>query len=116
MVPTFLQMRWIESPPYFYTASAVGWDVAAAYISKLIGSFQHHKFGPITETDPVFQELSKTVKNDSPMLPHYLLDIYWENYIICEIGLSQEQLCHVITAIMTGIHNVSPTKADHMQD
>ena len=38
VVPTALQMGWIESPPYFCAASETGRDVAAQYVETPIGS------------------------------------------------------------------------------
>lgn len=44
VVPTSLQMGWIESPPYFCAASETGRDVAAQYAEAPIGSLPDHKF------------------------------------------------------------------------
>jgi hypothetical protein len=44
VVPTLLQMGWVESPPYFCAASKTAWDVAVDYIKTTIGSLPEHKF------------------------------------------------------------------------
>ncbi len=44
VVPTSLQMGWVESPPYFCTALETAHDVAVDYINTSIGSLPVHKF------------------------------------------------------------------------
>ena len=47
VVPTSLQMGWIESPPYFCAgASETGRDVAQQYAETPVGSLPSHKFLP----------------------------------------------------------------------
>ena len=50
VVPTLLQMGWIESPPYFCAASETGRDVAAQYVETPRGSMDRHKFHAHTTT------------------------------------------------------------------
>jgi hypothetical protein len=42
--PTLLQMRWVESPPYFCAATETARDIASDYCDTPIGSLLHHKF------------------------------------------------------------------------
>jgi len=42
VVPTSLQMGWVESPPYFCAASETARDVAVEYIETPIGSLPQH--------------------------------------------------------------------------
>ena len=51
VVPTSLQMGWIESPPYFCTVSETGRDVAEQYIKNPVGSLAEHKFVDLTEVN-----------------------------------------------------------------
>ena len=44
VIPTSLQMGWIESPPFFCAASETGRDVAEQYVETRIGSLPDHKF------------------------------------------------------------------------
>ena len=44
VIPTSLQMGWIESPPYFCAASETGRDVAQDYVETKVGSLPAHKF------------------------------------------------------------------------
>jgi hypothetical protein len=42
IVPTSLQMGWIESPPFFCAASETGRDVAVEYLETPMGSLPEH--------------------------------------------------------------------------
>jgi hypothetical protein len=44
VVPTSLQMGWVESPPFFCAASEVAQDVAQDYCETKLGSLPSHKF------------------------------------------------------------------------
>ena len=44
VVPSLLQMGWVESAPYFCTASKTARDIAVKYIETKIGSLPEHKF------------------------------------------------------------------------
>jgi hypothetical protein len=44
VVPTSLQMGWVESPPYFCTATKTSRDMAMHYCTSKIGTLQNHKF------------------------------------------------------------------------
>jgi hypothetical protein len=44
VVPTSLQMGWVESPPYFCTATETARDVTTDYINQSVGTLQKHKF------------------------------------------------------------------------
>ena len=44
VVPTSLQMGWVESPPYFCAASETARDVAMDYANTTVGSLPPHKF------------------------------------------------------------------------
>ena len=43
VVPTSLQMGWIESPPYSCTVSETGRDVVEQYIKTPVGSLAEHR-------------------------------------------------------------------------
>ena len=44
VVPTYLQMGWIKSPPYFCAASETARDVAQQYSETPVGTLPNHKF------------------------------------------------------------------------
>ena len=57
VVPTSLQMGWIESPPYFCAAAETAWDVAQQYAETPIGLLPRHKFLAHTATGSDFEAL-----------------------------------------------------------
>eukprot|EP00986_Skeletonema_menzelii_P015471 scaffold11865_cov248-Skeletonema_menzelii.AAC.1 len=50
LIPTSLQMGWVESPGYFCAASETARDVADTYVRTPIGSLGSHKFLHLTQT------------------------------------------------------------------
>jgi hypothetical protein len=44
VVPTWLQMGWVELPPNFCAATKMAWDIATEYIKMELGMRPHHKF------------------------------------------------------------------------
>ncbi len=44
VVPTSLQMGWVESPPYFCTATETSCDISTEYIETLVNSIPRHVF------------------------------------------------------------------------
>ena len=113
VIPTSLQMGWIESPPYFCAASETARDVAEQYMQLPIGSLQPHKFLPLTE-----------LVNDINDLPQYhadndwrfMLEVYMDDYIGLAIPTSRAQLQHYANSIMYGIHDIFPPSADDDED
>ena len=59
VVLTSLQMEWMESPPYFCTASETGHDVAARYAEAPIGTLKDHKFLKLTEVCQSFSPFQR---------------------------------------------------------
>jgi hypothetical protein len=107
VVPTSLQMGWFESPPYFCLASKTARDIAEVYTNTPVGSLPPHKFTHHTHRDA---EASKLPKNsDTQTMLQYGLEVYMDDFMSVVIPTSQEQLDHVATAVMTGIHNVFPS-------
>lgn len=58
MVPTSLQMGWIESLPYFCTASETARDVGTTYAENPIRQTNDHKFLPKTQLHDNFPHLN----------------------------------------------------------
>ena len=57
VVPTSLQMGWVEFPPYFCALSETGRDVAEQYIETPVGSLAEHKFVKLTEVNSYIADL-----------------------------------------------------------
>jgi hypothetical protein len=107
VVPTSLQMGWVESPAFFCAASEMGSDVAQQYAETKVESLPRHKF--------LDHSMAST---DVEMLPaqkpgplKYLVDVYVDDYINVAIPTSKEQLEHVSNAVLHGIHDVFPANS-----
>ena len=113
VVPTSLQMGWVESPPYFCAASETGRDVAEKYAEMELGSLPDHKFieyamgGEDIKALPT-QSADKDLK--------YFLDVYVDDYLAMAVATSQEQVRHVANAVLTGVHDVFPSDDDDEND
>ncbi len=109
VVPTSLQMGWVESPPYFCAASETARDITMEYANTKVGLLPAHKFTHYTQGD-----------NKATLLPgeetgacpgrglRYSVEVYVDNFMSIVIPTSKAQLDHVANAIMRGIHDVFP--------
>jgi hypothetical protein len=104
MVLTSLQMRWVESPPFFCAASETTRDVAQDYLKMTIGTLPLHKFIHYVIGNQAYNELPE--RYDLFNFFRYLLKVYVDDFISPVIPCSQEQLRHVSTSTMMGIHDV----------
>ncbi len=105
VVPTSLQMGWVESPLYFCAATETARDIASDYCDTPVRSLPHHKFAMHVTGAKEFNELPRT---SEIVCFFYALEVYVDDFMSIVIPTSREQLEHVATAIMTGIHNVFP--------
>jgi hypothetical protein len=106
VVPTSLQMGWVESPPFFCAASETARDVAQDYCETPIGSLPPHKFTHYVIGNPAYEELPESDPTGGAF--RYLLEVYVDDFVSLVIPTSREQLRHVSTGTMTGIHDVFP--------
>jgi hypothetical protein len=109
VVPTSLQMGWVESPPHICAATKTARDIASEYCDTTIGSIPPHKFVKYVTEDEAFNELPVTVEGGGTNAGlHYALEVFVDDFMSIVIPTSQEQLEHVAAAVMTGIHDVFP--------
>jgi hypothetical protein len=107
VVPTLLQMGWVESPPYFCTtATETARDIALEYGDTPIGSLLPHKFVTHVTGDKDFNALPASLEDHNHC--RYGLEVYDDDFMSVVIPTSSDQLEHIATAVMTGIHNVFP--------
>lgn len=106
VVPNSLQMGWVESPGCFGTASETARDVAAQYAERPVGSLPRHKFIKHAMSGEAIQQLPKSVETNDL---RYFIDVYVDDFFPMAIATSQEQLQHVATAVLMGVHDVFPT-------
>jgi hypothetical protein len=106
LVPTLLQMGWVESPPFFCAASEMARNVAQDYCETKRGTLPDHKFTNYVIGNKAYDELLE--KYDKENSFRYLFKVYVDDFISLVIPSSREQLCHVSTGTMNGIHDVFP--------
>ena len=115
VVPTSLQMGWIESPPYFCTASETARDVAAQYAELPMGQLDDHPLLHRTTTHGDYAALPPLrAPTDHPL--QYLVELYMDDFINVAIPACQRDLDHLATATMSGIHDVFPAAPDPTAD
>ncbi len=90
VVPTSLQMGWVESPPCFCAASETARDVAQDYCEAKIGTLPPHKFTNYVTGNQAYDELPE--RNDSGNNFRYLLKVYVDDFVSLVIPMSRKQL------------------------
>ena len=115
VIPTSLQMGWIESPPYFCAASETARDIASQYAELPMEGVDPHHLLHHTKTNPEYAKLPETRrKSDPPM--RYIMEVYVDDFIDIVIPTCQQDLDHIATATMTGIHDVFPPAPTQSSD
>jgi hypothetical protein len=76
------------------------------YTKNPISLLPPHKFVKYTKGDPEYKPLPESQKGNNGYL--YMLEVYVDNFMSLIIPASQEQIRHIATAVMTGIHDVFP--------
>jgi hypothetical protein len=114
VIPTSLQIGWVELPPYFCAAMETAQDVTTKYIDMPVGSLPPHKFEKYIVGNVDYNTLPNTSTPLKGFL--YMVEVYVDDFMNLVIPVSQEQLRHVATAVMTGIHDVFPPDADDSND
>jgi hypothetical protein len=66
VIPTSLQMGWVESPPYFCAAMETVRDIALDYCNTPIGSLPPHKFDKHLMGDKDYNTLPTKAAGDDP--------------------------------------------------
>ena len=89
VVPTSLQMGWVESPPYFCAATEMARDIASDYCDTPVGSLPHHKFATHATGDKKLNELPRTSEIVGFF---YALEGYVDDFMSIVIPTSREQL------------------------
>jgi hypothetical protein len=114
VVPMSLQMGWVESPPYFCTATETTRDVTTEYTDMPVGTLPHHKFNKYIIGDAEYDALPETSIRNTGFA--YMVEVYVDDFMSLVIPVSRDQLRHVATAVMTGIHDVIPPDNDDSND
>jgi len=104
VIPNSLQMGWVESPTYFCAASETARDVATQYIEHPVGTIPDHPFAHLAMTS----DSINTIRPDSSGSFKYLMEVYVDDFIPMASPTTKEQLRHIASAVMHGIHDVFP--------
>jgi hypothetical protein len=115
VIPTSLQMGWIESPPYFCAASETARDVAECYIEMPVGSITDHKFLQHTTSSAPYNTFLLEPTQERNEL-RYLIDVYVDDFIGLVIPTCQQHMDHVANGMMYAIHDVFPQEEDPSED
>ena len=102
VVPTSLQMGWVESPPFFCAASETARDIAGIYCETGLGTLPDHKFLQYAIGNEAYEALPGS--NDGML--RYLLEVYVDDYLSLVIPASRKHLRHVSNGTMMAIHDV----------
>ena len=105
VIPTSLQMGWIESPTYFCAASETARDVAATYSNMPLGDIPTHKFLPFTQSQPEYQNLPLDSYSDQFM---YMIEVFVDDFIELAIPIRQGHLDHCANSTMRAVHDIFP--------
>ncbi len=114
VIPTLLQMGWVESPPYFCATTETLLDVATKYTEAKLNSLTPHKFEKFVVGPSEYQALPEAGIN--PIGFAYMVKVYVDDFMSLVIPVSREQLRHVANVIMHGIHDVFPPDAEDSND
>jgi hypothetical protein len=114
VVPTSLQMGWVESPPYFCAATETSRDISTEYIETEVNSLHRHKFEHYVVGASAYTDLLES--GQDPQGFRYMVEVYVDDFMSLVIPVSREQLRHVANAIMHGIHDVFPPDNNDDED
>jgi hypothetical protein len=73
VVPTSLQMGWVESPPYFCAATETSRNITTKYCKTEIGTLPIHKFDDLVSSNDAVGELPNTSATNTLM--RYLIEV-----------------------------------------
>ncbi len=86
VIPTSLQMGWVESPPFFCAASEIAQDVTQDYCKMNDGTLPQHKFTHNVVGNLAYNELPE--QDDLFKFFQYLLEVYVDDFISLVIPTS----------------------------
>jgi hypothetical protein len=111
VVPSLLQMGWVELAPYFCKASETVQDVAVEYIETAIGSLPEHEFEAWAGATMAMINNGMAQRD-----LRYVFKVSVDNYISCIVPTSRKQTEHVARGILHEIHDVVPPSTDSSKD
>ncbi len=107
VIPSSLQMGWVESPPFFCAAMKTSCEVATQYCKTPVGLLPNHKFIKYITGKNTFCTFDKMEVDTIPRPLLYALEIYIDDFMAIVIPTTKGQMLHVANATMQGIHDLS---------
>jgi hypothetical protein len=89
-------------------------DIVEEYIETEVASLRTHKFIKHVMTSKTIQDLPATCEGKNGFT--YMVEVYVNDFMSIVIPVSRQQLEHVATAVMRGIHDVFPADEDDEED
>ncbi|EJK43807.1 hypothetical protein THAOC_37712 [Thalassiosira oceanica] len=109
VVPSSLQMGWVNSPNFFSGASETARDVADDYAEAPIGALpEHHLEKGTAPSKEEMNRLLATSELDARTRLQYLIEVYMDDFIAAAQAKSPEELKHISRAVLHAIHDVFP--------
>ncbi|KAL7467704.1 hypothetical protein ACHAXS_007940 [Conticribra weissflogii] len=110
VVPTSLQMGWIESPACFCTATETARDVAEQLVNSPLLTGAPHKFEHWLHNNSTWPD--HTPPDNLAHLPlMFSIEVYVDDFIVLVCGETQQELQHVGRSVLSAIHSVFPEDA-----
>ncbi len=101
VVPTSLQMGWIESPGFFCTATETSRDIIDIYANTPLGALPEQRFELYALRS--IHDSNLPAKSDKPL--NYMTEVYMDNFVSLLVGYSTEHVAHIVRATMMGIYD-----------
>ncbi len=78
VIPTSLQMGWVESPPYFCVATETVRDIAMEYINTPVVSLSQHKFTKYVIGNQDFKALPESTEQSTGFV--CMMEVYVDHF------------------------------------
>jgi hypothetical protein len=86
VVPTSLQMGWVESPPYFCSATETSRDISTEYIETEVNSLHRHKFEHYVVGASAYTDLPESGHDLQKF--SYMVEVYVDDFMSLVISTS----------------------------
>jgi hypothetical protein len=104
VVPTSLQMGWIESPGFFCAATETSRDIIDVYANTPLGALPEQKL----ESYALQSLHNLDLPNTSTKLFQYMTEVYMDDFVSLLVGYLTEHVKHIAHATMMGIYDMFP--------
>jgi hypothetical protein len=106
VIPSSLQMGWMDSPAYFCAASETGRDVGVTLANRPEGSLPAHPLEDMMTSTEEFMEIQDKCTNLEFFIS--LMEVYIDDFIQLAQTTNPAQLLHLSRAILHGIRSLFP--------